>query len=716
VKHLLIALVLLVAGSAHAQPVSGKANPDPQLSNGAIAVYVIAGDTSVAVAGVDVNLTVNGTARSARTNAEGRATFTDLTAGANVTASVAGDTGTVVSDSFQVPAQGGVRVLLSTKPMGEQPAEMGTMASGMPQPRQISGRPRPESADPGGKLTVRLTYDDFTDPTPPANHPVIVIGYHDDGNVVVKKVATDASGRAELKGLDVSGRTAYYAMTLLPRGNAVDRVMSGPIQMLPGIGMRLVLSGAKRTSSEPSIDDIARLEPQAPNVPAGTITVAVLAQRHDEGGTVELVDATSGKVIATERIAPADAADSDSAGRFGPFEPDPASAAGTIDIFALRGPQSGPLVKGTVKLVPAEVGLPAPPPTTTDENGRATFTGVAPGSYSVLLEDGGKSAQSPPITVSAENGGRVVGALTWFEGIPPRVIRMSSVPAVPDPVYVRLKMTGLNRKSLPFLPAPDHGTTAPFELGDRIRFGFNLNGSVDDRYLAVNGQISISNEWWEPYRAGDDGLVIPLPDGFTGAIVGEEDKLVSGEAYNGFRIRRPLAPGGMQFQAGFSLPIDDGVTYWSLDLPWGASKSAINLLDSPGMQVDLPAGASGGDATSKSGMKFFVISGIDIPPGQSISMTIRGLPVAPKWKLWLPRIAGLIVLGLIGLTIYLTVRARSLTPGTARATVSAKIQTLMDELVELERKGQGGRRKDVILGELEKLWEADGRIERARAP
>jgi hypothetical protein len=90
---------------------------------------------------------------------------------------------------------------------------------------------------------------------------------------------------------------------------------------------------------------------------------------------------------------------------------------------------------------------------------------------------------------------------------------------------------------------------------------------------------------------------------------------------------------------------------------------------------------------------------------------VRGLPVPPAWKTWTPRIVGLLVLVLLGATVWLAVRART-QPSGVRAAASARIQSLMDELVELEKTGQGGKRKDQILAELEKLWDADARTER----
>jgi hypothetical protein len=709
------AVTLAPQPAAIAQPASalGQWLPAADLPPGTVTVRVVAGDPSIAAPGVDVTLSIDSTSQTVRTNAEGRAAFSNLAVGAVVQARTPGAQGEVVSEPFTIPASGGGRVMLSTKPLPTHPAAGGAGGmggpGGMPNPRQVSGQPRPEAQDPPGTLTIRLLFDSFSAPSP--DYPVLLVGYKDDDSVTVQRVRTDASGRAVFKDLDVSGRTAYYAMTLLLRDGAVDRLISAPIQMLPGLGMRMILSGLAKDSKEGSIDDYKSLETQLPNVPAGAVTVAVVTERHDEGGTIELCDAATGKVLATEKLPPAQEATASSEGRFGPFEPDTRVPPGTLRIVALGGPQAGPLVGARVALAPATPGVEAPATAVTDENGRAVLTGIAPGTYTVMMSTDDRDVQSDPIEIPADTGGRVVGAMQWFEGIPPRMIPIRSIPATPEPLYIQLKTAGgVVRKGLPFMPAPDHGHTSVFELGDRLRFGFGLTGSVDDKYYAVNGQFTLINNWWSPYRAGEDGLVIPLPANFVGAILADEDKQrVTPEPYSGFRIRRPLPPGPYQFQGGFSLPIDtDGAAQWDLDLPWGAFSSNVNLIESPGMKVELPGGARGLSQTSRTGTKFYAVSDIDIAAGQRMSMVIRGLPVAPAWKTWLPRFAGLAVLVLLVFTVWLAVKARGTGTGT-RAAADARIQALMDELVEIEKQGQGGKRKEALLAELEQLWEADER-------
>lgn len=715
----IIAVALVVAASpsaVSAQPADmlGKTRVDGALPAGTVIVRVIAGDFTKPVA-TEVTVVVNGVSRVARTDAEGRATFQGLAVGGQAQAKITGeDDKEITSDQFVIASSGGVRLMLSTKPMTASAMGMGMGgAPGMPEPRRISGTGRPDSADPPGMLTVRLTYDDFSDQAPD-RHPVIVVGYTDENKVTIAKALTDAAGRAEFKGLDTTGRTAYFAMTLMPRGNTIDRLVSQPTQLLPGLGTRMVLSAAKRTSNEPAIDDYSQLVPSYPGVDPGRVVAQVQTPEPDQGGTIELVQVGSSEVLASQPLAPSEEPSSSVSSKFTPPQTNPRVPAGMIAVVALAG--NGQALDGAVlDLIPAEGNTAKPMKTQSQQDGFAGFKDVAAGKYTLKISVGDRTGTSDPfdITGGAANGVLIQALLAWYDGIPSREVLFQNVPPVTEPVYVRLRLKNETRNGAPFLISPSSGYFERFYLGDRIIMAFTLHGSVDDKYYAVNGDITLYNTWWAPYRAGEDGLLVRLPHGFTGGVVGDDDKQkVAPDPGYGLRIRRPIAPGGMQFQAGFSLPIVDGVATWNMDLPYGAESSTINLLDAPGMKVDFPDGATSRYRQGQNGSLWLSISGIDIASGHSLQMTIRGLPVPPAWKTWTPRIVGLLVLVLLVATVMLTVRARA-QPAGLRAAASAKIQSLMDELVELEQKGQGGRRKDQILAELEKLWDADARTERA---
>ena len=186
----------LVATPAAAQVAAalGKPLPSPDLDVGTVSVRVVAGSAASPVVGTDVTLIVNNTPRVARTDSAGRATFPGLPVGAKVVARVVNDDKEEkLSEAFQIPDSGGMRVMLTTKPWqgGAGGAPFAGGGGGMPNPRQMSGEGRSEQADPAGMLTVRLTYDDFKDS--PAGVPVtMALAGAETKAVVMRAIAAAA--------------------------------------------------------------------------------------------------------------------------------------------------------------------------------------------------------------------------------------------------------------------------------------------------------------------------------------------------------------------------------------------------------------------------------------------------------------------------------------------------------------------------------------------
>src|SRR5206468_1223731 len=120
---------------------------------------------------------------------------------------------------------------------------------------------------------------------PPQDQPVVLVAYRYDHQVSAQTVKTDPAGRAVFAGLDRTGATSYFAMTVLPRqaGSVHDRLTSGPIQMISDDGLRLMLSGEKRDADKPAIDDLSSLAPQPPQpVAPGEIQVVIAGVPEDK--------------------------------------------------------------------------------------------------------------------------------------------------------------------------------------------------------------------------------------------------------------------------------------------------------------------------------------------------------------------------------------------------------------------------------------------------
>jgi hypothetical protein len=143
------ALVLALATPSFSQmpdlrQMSGVPLPVSDVAPGTVTVRVIRGSLTNAVTGQDVELSVGGATRTAKTNDAGRAEFSGLAPGTRVKASTVVDGERLVSREFDVPATGGVRLMLvATAPSGAaapsqgpeeqrpaQPAQSGSVALG----------------------------------------------------------------------------------------------------------------------------------------------------------------------------------------------------------------------------------------------------------------------------------------------------------------------------------------------------------------------------------------------------------------------------------------------------------------------------------------------------------------------------------------------------------------------------------------------------------
>jgi hypothetical protein len=114
-----LALFLLVpvAGSAQvAMPdpsqIAGRALPAPELPDGTVSVRLVREALGNNIIGHEVRVTAGERALTGKTDDSGRATITGLPAGATATAHATVDGEELTSSPFEVPASGGIRVIL----------------------------------------------------------------------------------------------------------------------------------------------------------------------------------------------------------------------------------------------------------------------------------------------------------------------------------------------------------------------------------------------------------------------------------------------------------------------------------------------------------------------------------------------------------------------------------------------------------------------------
>ena len=143
-RALLVAAVLAIAATASAQmpdprQMSGTPLPVRDLSTGTITALVIRGQLSNPIPGQPVELTAAGATRTEKTDGSGRAAFTGLTPGTRVTLRTTVGNEVIDSQEFEVPAAGGVRLMLvATDPnAARQQAEAAKLAQQPPVPGTV---------------------------------------------------------------------------------------------------------------------------------------------------------------------------------------------------------------------------------------------------------------------------------------------------------------------------------------------------------------------------------------------------------------------------------------------------------------------------------------------------------------------------------------------------------------------------------------------------
>lgn len=291
----MIARVVLVAlavfatpAAALAQPASaiGTPLPAPDMAVGTIIVRVVDGTAIAPTANIHVTLIGAGAPRDAVTDAMGHVTFDHVPVGASVQVAAASPDPLAASTTFVVPAAGGTRLLLSTKPWG------------VPVPvRESSGDAIADDTAAPGTIAVRLTYDDLSDAHPPSGIEVVLVGYAADDHVTVQTARSDRSGTAHFSGIDQTSSVAYYALAALPRKGALDRLISRPVLLHDKSAMRILLSGERRDARAPSLDDVVTRSAATPvPTPKGKVRVSI-AGVVDPKTPIELVDAATGNVL-----------------------------------------------------------------------------------------------------------------------------------------------------------------------------------------------------------------------------------------------------------------------------------------------------------------------------------------------------------------------------------------------------------------------------------
>ena len=732
-----LSLFAAVSASAQVSDMLGKPLPDPSLDVGTVTVRVVDGSPRNPLSGVVVELLSGAeegarVAKPARTNEQGRASFSGLQVGstfavrAAIPAKTAGaEDKALSSDPFPIPTKGGVRFMLSPKPLSlpQRPGPGARGMGGRPNPRNMTGIPRPDPQDPKGTLVIRTVQGELssTETNAPADTDVYLLAYSINAPVKILKQAVREDGRVEFTRLKTDSSVVYYAMALFKRGGKVDRLISQPITMPPEVGVRLMLAGPDVNSTEPPADDLARFEQQTAPA-AGEVRVRV---QGDTSGIreLELLEVGNPEVVMRSRLlAPAPSAES-VVHRYVSPSSGPAVAPGTIS-FVARRPNRQPLSNLPVSLYIAGQTQELVTQAQTNEAGTVEFTGLDPkNKYQVRVNLFGRDTNSPLIELTASAGKAQVLEADWREPKGFREAVFKGVPPTGDHVYVaRANIRGQMFRSTPFQMMPDRGAGLGMFLYTKPLFAFRGQMDVDDDKLWFHLRIDLANVNKEPMRVPPEGLLIPLPQGFIAGEINQEmgnSARVSLDPGTGVRWRGPIPAGQKFFVVTFALPTEDGAATVDLPLPLGALQSQLAVTRVPGMQLSLPDGAVARERDMPNGKKMTFVENITIDPGQRLVFGVSGLPQRPAWEWNAKLIIGLVVVAMLLWGIFGLFSHRDVTKASEDAAYEerqAKREKLFEELLSLERgpAGKKAEKKKVALRkELESLYQAERYVDSA---
>jgi hypothetical protein len=261
VRLLACALVLAMASGASAQPggmdlhaMSGRPMPMAEAQTGTVNVRVSKQLPMNGVPDVEVTAIVtktNGESRkmTAKTGADGRAQFDGVAAGAAFQAEATVDKERLQTTKFNIPAQGGTRILLIA---GLGPAgEGGGAPDGAPEGQQeqfglgaVTGKILPAPGTPAGTLEITL-YGADNKPLPNQAMQLGQVGNSKDPNALqVLRGKSDASGVVRFEKLP-SGESVGYAAVMQVDGM---RLGTEAFRLPTGSGARGEIRVLERTS------------------------------------------------------------------------------------------------------------------------------------------------------------------------------------------------------------------------------------------------------------------------------------------------------------------------------------------------------------------------------------------------------------------------------------------------------------------------------------
>lgn len=326
--------------------------------------------------------------------------------------------------------------------------------------------------------------------------------------------------------------------------------------------------------------------------------------------------------------------------------PVPDVPVGTVTARVIRGALTNPLSGQTVELT----GGGAVRTAKSDDAGRATFSGLTPGSrVKATVVVNGERIESQEFAVPAAGGIRLMLVAT----------------------DAAIEQKAAEDRKLAASPAVS-GTVV---LGGQSRFMIE----VGDDALNVFNLLEIVNTAKRPVQT-DGPLVFNLPANAVGAGMMEGSTPAAVAAGNRVTVTGPFAPGSTVVQFGYSVPLGDDEVVLAQKMPAQLTQTSVIAQKVGPMQMTSPQMPERREMPAD-GQVFIVGQGGAIKAGDTLTLTLTGLPHRAVW----PRNVALLLSAVI-----LAAGAWGATRGSATPRQSA-------------RRGQLQARRDKLFSELATL-------------
>ncbi|HSC27190.1 MAG TPA: carboxypeptidase-like regulatory domain-containing protein [Vicinamibacterales bacterium] len=325
---------------------------------------------------------------------------------------------------------------------------------------------------------------------------------------------------------------------------------------------------------------------------------------------------------------------------------------GTVIVRLVRGSLDNPIAGQTVELQGTSVPLTAK----TDEAGRATFKGLAPGTRAkAVAAVGGERLESQEFALPPSGG-----------------IRLMLVATDPD-------RAAEDRKLAQSPPQP--GTVV---LGQETRFVFEIG----DEGLNVFYMLQIVNTAPAPVQPASP-LALELPQAAEHPALLEGSSPQATVAGRTVTIAGPFAPGATTVQVAYQLPYSGDSLLVQQAVPARLTQLTVLAQKVGDMHLGSPQMAEHRDMTAD-GQTYIVGHGPALEAGGAVTFEFTGLPHEPTWPLNLA--VGVAVLILIAGAWASMIRGRPAAEGAARRRkLEATRDRLFGELTALEEQHRTNR-------------------------